>query len=191
MTTTQAFFKKLFEENDKVHGLYENYNFENMNPEHVKMIKSLTIISKYKNSIRKFLANKKPRDYETKMYVEQYKSALTYEEHIRYNQFTDKFETGITHIPYIFGIIGVCGFLYYVYKKPADSNLSFDMLKLFLFSSIGGFGYYKYLKGHYRNEMNILYRNLELRLNDYPDLRNKANDPNFYTDDKNSKEDME
>jgi len=58
MTTSQHFFLKLFDKNEKAKIYYKDLNFNQFSSQELKFLQNLSILSKYKDYIKEFKENK-------------------------------------------------------------------------------------------------------------------------------------
>ena len=104
MTTSQHFFLKLFDANDKAKPYYKDLSFKQFSNDEIKFIDKLTIMSKYKDYIKQFFCRSHAKKNEKKTYILSYKSLLSYEDYIKYDSSVDMLEQKTIDSFYLFGI---------------------------------------------------------------------------------------
>jgi hypothetical protein len=191
MTTKDTFLNKIFSEGERAKPFYANYDFSEFRPEEKDFLKRLGFLSKYKNTIKRLLIKRKIKDTDRQAYVDNYKSSLTYNEYIQYNIMMEKIEASYINTLYIMGGIIFSGFLFYVIRKPSGASIFKEMFGVGLLSLLGGFGYYKWNKLSYSEDLSTLYKNIEERLNKNPSLKLNTHNPNILTEEKLSPDDYE
>jgi hypothetical protein len=184
MSTSNKFFEKIFKENDKISNtdFYKTQTFVNYSQEELQFLKYLSFYSKYKSFIRNYLENRNVRNSDKKNYLDIYKQTLTYDEYIRYNTISDNLRVCYENNFYIFGTIFSLGYLILTFKSPSIYIGGKDTSKIFLFSFLCSYAYYKYNYTNYSNELNNLYSNISKRLNDNPELKLRPNRDYFDED---------
>jgi len=103
MTTSQHFFLKLFDKNEKAKIYYKDLNFNQFSSQELKFLQNLSILSKYKDYIKKFFETMRVKNDEKRNYIISYKSLLSYEEYIYYDSSVDMLEQKKLDALYILG----------------------------------------------------------------------------------------
>ena len=103
MTTSQQFFLKLFDKHEKAKIYYEDLNFNQFSSQELKFLQNLSILSKYKDYIKKFFETMRVKNDEKRNYILSYKSLLSYEEYIYYDSSVDMLEQKKLDALYILG----------------------------------------------------------------------------------------
>jgi len=103
MTTSQHFFLKLFDKNEKAKIYYKDLNFNQFSSQELKFLQNLSILSKYKDYIKKFFETMRVKNDEKRNYILSYKSLLSYEEYIYYDSSVDMLEQKKLDALYILG----------------------------------------------------------------------------------------
>ena len=184
MTTSNKFFEKIFDENDKINNseFYITQTFVDYSNEEIKFLKYLSVYSKYKSSIRNYLVNRNVRNTDKKNYLDIYRQTLTYEEYIKYNTICDKLRISYENNFFIFGSIFTIGYLIFTFRSPTIYIGGKDTSKILLLSLISSYSYYKYNYMNYSHELDNIYRSVSKRLNDNPNLKLRPNTDYFEED---------
>ena len=72
MTTSQHFFLKLFDKNEKAKIYYKDLNFNQFSSQELKFLQNLSILSKYKDYIKKFFETMRVKNDEKRNYILSY-----------------------------------------------------------------------------------------------------------------------
>jgi len=181
MTTSNKFFEKMFNENDKIcnNNFYKTQTFVNYSQEEKQFLKYLSFYTKYKSFIRNYLTNRNVRNTDKKNYLEIYKQTLTYEEYIRYNTICDNMKVSYENNSFIFGTIFISGYLIMTYLSKGVYLSGRITSSIFLLSFLSSYFYYKVQHTIYSKELNDIYLNISQRLNDNPELKLRPNTDYF------------
>lgn len=172
MASKEYFFEKMFSKGDEAKYLYKNYDFNQLSDEEKKFLSRLTIFSKYKNVLRKFLTKKDVGLLNKSTYIQLNASHLNYEEFVcaerclEYQQemMSQALWWFITSTAIIsFGVVA---------WKPQGSAIIKDITRLSLISFIAHFSYFMYYRQFtYKPEIERIYETLSVRLNSVEDLK--------------------
>jgi hypothetical protein len=182
MTTTEKFFEKLFLENDKALPLYTNYDYNKLSNDERTFLSKLTILSKYKSTLKSSLMNpKRIKTTHKKDYIDIYKQCLSYKEMMLYNGAEEEKQNRAFNSVYIFGAIMIGSVGYFMIKKPAGTSLSKEYFYSFLFSSLLIYCYNKWHYYKYAAVVDQVYNDLSNRLNAFPHLKTLNENSDLYS----------
>jgi len=177
MTTSNKFFEKMFNENEKVidREFYKSQTFLNYTNQELRFVSYLSVFSRYKNFLKNYLTNRHVRNDEKKNYLDVYRQTMSYEEYIKLNAISDNMRVCYENLFYVIGAVFTTGYLFYTYRSPSIYLKGKDVTKCFLAATSTGYSYYKYNYLNYSSELDKIYHDLSKRINDNPDIKLRPN----------------
>ncbi|CAI2379723.1 unnamed protein product [Moneuplotes crassus] len=167
----QNIVKRLLIQGEDKIGNYREFDYESLPPNQLKTIKFLSLFSKYKGTIIKYIGTSKSSVEEKIAYLEKNSMKLGVDLFSKLEQARLEVNNGYYIFPYLAGSITVLGVLIMARFSPMTSRL----YREFGYSALLGFsissGYIYYQKLNYWDVVNQTYDSLEELMEKYPHLR--------------------
>lgn len=172
MASKEYFFEKMFLKSDEAKHLYSNYDFNQLTVEEKKFLSRLTVFSKYKQTLQKYLTRKNIGLMNKAVYIQLNAGHLNYDEFIDAERcleyYNDTMKGAYTSFLMTSGLL----WLGVIAWKSAGSSIFKDVSRFIGVSFIAHVLYFlNYREYTYKPVIEKIYESLSVRLNSVEDLK--------------------